>query len=248
MLRRDRLETWNHALSPWCLEASSGISRAGIWDYKVFASRGESFPWGHPQTRWSTFRRRKCSAFGLDSLSGSLKSTRQTCRHTHTRLVVSMTLAVTVAPAKSPWANTSPLGNLELHIHQWAWPTSVQHSRGAGSPATSQLALLTTSPLCYGRLSTMGTESGRNHHQHSWNWSSLPFLPNYILVEHSFFSGPPNTETPGSPRWALVLRSMLVSQGTTWPLQSALPKNESSTFSSSLTLCIFSHKACPEGW
>lgn len=36
----------SHALSPWSqhLEASSGISRAGIWDDNVFASRGESFP------------------------------------------------------------------------------------------------------------------------------------------------------------------------------------------------------------
>lgn len=175
----------------------------------------------------------------------SLKSTHQTCRHTHVRLVVSASLAVTAAPAsqlllrlleqtQAPWETSSStfpnghgqpgaLGALPLP----SWPRSPPRLCATGGSPRWELRMVGTTTSAAG--------------------SSLPFLPNYILVEHSFFSGPPSTETPGSPRRALVIRSMLVSQGTIWPLQPALSKNESSTFSFSLAPCIFSHKACPEG-
>lgn len=73
--------TWNcsdmksHSVSLVSVpEASGGIFRDGVWDDKVFAGKGESFPQGHPHTR---VQRRKCSALGLDSSPAS-PSARQT--------------------------------------------------------------------------------------------------------------------------------------------------------------------------
>lgn len=126
---RDRLETWSHTLSPWCLEGSSGISLAGVWDDEVFASRGESFPWGHPQTCCNVFRRRKCSAFGLDSLLVSLKSTHQTCRHTHARLVVSAASAFAI-PANPITKQTQLPNCLISRVMGYVWEITSSARKG----------------------------------------------------------------------------------------------------------------------